>query len=77
MRGRGKSLAECRLTTFGSWKGFDVAKLLSRFLAEDTGATAIEYGLIAGGIALAIVAAVTALSGAVLNDFNLVKDAFP
>ncbi|WP_448042555.1 Flp family type IVb pilin [Bradyrhizobium liaoningense] len=38
-----------------------------RFLADESGATAIEYGLIAAGIALAIIAAVkntgTALSG--------------
>jgi len=54
-----------------------VTKLLSRFLADESGATAIEYGLIAGGIAVAIVAVLTVLSGAVSNDFNLVKDAFP
>jgi pilus assembly protein Flp/PilA len=41
--------------------------LVSRFLKDESGATAIEYGLIAAGIALAIIAAVqgvgTKLSG--------------
>jgi pilus assembly protein Flp/PilA len=31
------------------------------FLSDDSGATAIEYGLIAAGIALAIIAAVNGL----------------
>jgi pilus assembly protein Flp/PilA len=37
-----------------------------RFLADQSGATAIEYGLIAAGIALAIIAAVNGL-GTTLN----------
>jgi pilus assembly protein Flp/PilA len=41
-------------------------KLFRRFVKDDSAATAIEYGLIAGGIALAIVAAVQAL-GTTLN----------
>ena len=32
--------------------------LVSRFLNDESGATAIEYGLIAAGIAIAIIAAV-------------------
>ena len=32
--------------------------LISRFLNDESGATAIEYGLIAAGIAVAIIAAV-------------------
>ena len=32
--------------------------LVSRFLKDESGATAIEYGLIAAGIAIAIIAAV-------------------
>ncbi|UGX98882.1 Flp family type IVb pilin [Bradyrhizobium barranii subsp. barranii] len=34
---------------------------IRRFLADETGATAIEYGLIAAGIALAIIAVVNNL----------------
>jgi pilus assembly protein Flp/PilA len=41
-------------------------KTIQRFLADETGATAIEYGLIAAGIALAIIAIVNGL-GARLN----------
>ena len=39
---------------------------MSHFLRNESGATAIEYALIAGGIALAIIAAVNAL-GVTLN----------
>ena len=37
------------------------------FLSDQSGATAIEYGLIAAGIALAIIAVVNGL-GTTLND---------
>jgi len=40
--------------------------LISRFLSNESGATAIEYGLIAAGIAVAIIAAVNTL-GTTLN----------
>ncbi len=42
------------------------AKSFTKFLADESGATAIEYGLIAAGIALAIIAVVNGL-GAKLN----------
>jgi pilus assembly protein Flp/PilA len=35
--------------------------LIVRFLNDDSGATAIEYGLIAAGISIAIIAAVNGL----------------
>jgi pilus assembly protein Flp/PilA len=38
-----------------------MARLISRFSRDETAATAIEYSLIAGGIALAIVGVVQAL----------------
>ncbi len=41
-------------------------KLARRFLFEDNGATAIEYGLIAAGIAVAIIVVVNGL-GTKLN----------
>jgi len=41
-------------------------KLVLRFLKDNSGATAIEYGLIAAGISVAIIAAVNAL-GTKLN----------
>jgi pilus assembly protein Flp/PilA len=41
--------------------------LVKRFIADENGATAIEYGLIAAGIALAIITVVNGL-GTSLND---------
>ena len=41
-------------------------KLIQRFLNNDSGATAIEYGLIAAGISIAIIAVVNGL-GTQLN----------
>jgi pilus assembly protein Flp/PilA len=41
--------------------------MFSKFLKDESAATAIEYGLIAAGIALAIIAAVNGL-GTTLND---------
>jgi pilus assembly protein Flp/PilA len=46
--------------------GVCMSKLLVRFLNDESGATAIEYGLIAAGIALAIIAVVNGL-GTTLN----------
>jgi pilus assembly protein Flp/PilA len=43
-----------------------VKRCILKFLSDETGATAIEYGLIAAGIALAIIAAVNGL-GTTLN----------
>lgn len=40
--------------------------LVTRFLKDESGATAIEYGLIAAGIAVAIITAVNSL-GTTLN----------
>jgi pilus assembly protein Flp/PilA len=36
-------------------------RLFAKFLADEAGATAIEYGLIAAGISLAIIAVVNGL----------------
>ena len=38
-----------------------------RFLHDESGATAIEYGLIAAGISVAIIVAVTSILGTNLN----------
>ena len=38
-----------------------MTNLVLRFLRDDSGTTAIEYALIAAGVALAIVAAISAL----------------
>jgi pilus assembly protein Flp/PilA len=47
-------------------KGKQKMKLLSRFLADQSGVTAIEYGLIAAGIALVIITTVNGI-GTTLN----------
>jgi pilus assembly protein Flp/PilA len=43
------------------------------FLKNESGATAIEYGLIAAGIAVAIIAAVQALGTALNGTFTAVE----
>jgi pilus assembly protein Flp/PilA len=51
----------------GAWKGGgDSMRLFMSFLRDETGATAIEYGLIAAGISLAIISVVNGM-GAKLN----------
>ncbi|MBA7688542.1 hypothetical protein ES703_97026 [subsurface metagenome] len=42
-------------------------KLFAKFMSDESGATAIEYGLIAAGISLAIIAVVNGL-GSNLNE---------
>jgi pilus assembly protein Flp/PilA len=45
----------------------DLKRNLLKFLSDESGATAIEYGLIAAGISIAIIAAVNGL-GTNLNE---------
>jgi pilus assembly protein Flp/PilA len=47
--------------------------LLRKFLADQSGATAIEYGLIAAGIALAIIAAVNGLGSTLNTNFSTIN----
>ncbi len=49
--------------------------LLLRFLQDDTGATAIEYGLIAAGISVAIIVAVQTLGTNLNTTFSSVSTA--
>jgi pilus assembly protein Flp/PilA len=49
--------------------------LIARFLRDDRGATAIEYGLIAAGISVAIIATVTGLGTKLTTTFTKVSDA--
>jgi pilus assembly protein Flp/PilA len=44
--------------------------LVEKFLKDESGATAIEYGLIAAGIALAIIAVVGRLGTTLNGVFN-------
>jgi pilus assembly protein Flp/PilA len=45
-------------------------RTLSKFFADESGATAIEYGLIAAGIALAIITVVNGLGGTMNDKFT-------
>ena len=47
--------------------------LVLRFLKEESGATAIEYGLIAAGIALAIIAAVQGVGSQLSANFGSIS----
>jgi pilus assembly protein Flp/PilA len=49
--------------------------ILIAFLCDDSGATAIEYGLIAAGIAVAIIATVQALGTNLNTTFSSVSSA--
>jgi pilus assembly protein Flp/PilA len=48
--------------------------LVSRFLKDESGATAIEYGLIASLIAVAIITAATTLGTNISATFNSVAN---
>ena len=50
-------------------------RYLTAFLSDQSGATAIEYGLIAAGIAVAIIATVQALGTSLNTTFSSVSSA--
>lgn len=55
----------------------DKCSMLTRFLADETGATAIEYGLILGLMVVGIVAALTSVGTASNEAFIAANDGFP
>ena len=48
--------------------------LVKRLVSEESGATAVEYGLIAGLVAVAVIAALTALGDSLNSLFSDVAD---
>ena len=48
-------------------------RILSKFFSDQSGATAIEYGLIAAGIALAIIAVVNGLGSTLNTNFTSIN----
>jgi pilus assembly protein Flp/PilA len=52
-----------------------MTKLFVRFLKDDAGATAIEYGLIAAGISVAIITVVAGLGSKLNTTFTSVSTA--
>ena len=47
--------------------------LISEFFKDESGATAIEYGLIAAGIAIAIITAVQGVGSQLSTNFNTIS----
>jgi pilus assembly protein Flp/PilA len=47
--------------------------LIARFVKDESGATAIEYGLIAAGISLAIIAVVNGLGSNLSGKFTTIN----
>jgi pilus assembly protein Flp/PilA len=47
--------------------------VFQRFLSDESGATASEYGLIAAGIAIAIIAAVQGVGSQLSTNFDTIK----
>ena len=50
-------------------------KVLARFLKDETGATAIEYGLIAAGISVAIITVVGGIGTNLVGKFTTISTA--
>ena len=50
-------------------------KTVGRFLSDTSGATAIEYGLIAAGIAVVIITVVKGVGTKLTSTFTTVKNA--
>jgi pilus assembly protein Flp/PilA len=51
----------------------ELKRILFKFLSDQSGATAIEYGLIAAGISLAIIAAVNGLGSNLSGQFTSIN----
>ena len=56
---------------------FDVITLVQSLRKDRRGVTALEYGLIAGAIAMAIITAVTNLGTKITGIFTAVANAIP
>lgn len=54
-----------------------VQRLISKFRRSDSGASAIEYTLLIGLLALAIVGGATAIGGTTAGHFNSASEGFP
>ena len=52
-----------------------MSKFVTRFLKDESGATAIEYGLIAALIAAVLIAALTAIGSNLSTKFNDISTA--
>jgi pilus assembly protein Flp/PilA len=60
-------------TSLTQSKEAGVKRVFLKFLSDQSGATAIEYGLIAAGISLAIIAAVNGLGTTLSTNFTSIN----
>ena len=51
-----------------------MSKIFARFMKDESGATAIEYGLIAALISVALITGATTLGGALNNTFRNISN---
>lgn len=51
-----------------------MTKIFARFLKDESGATAIEYGLIAALISVALIAGATLMGNELEDTFNYIGD---
>ncbi|MBP2559623.1 pilus assembly protein Flp/PilA [Neorhizobium galegae] len=51
-----------------------MTKIFARFMKDESGATAIEYGLIAALISVALIAGATTLGDSLSTTFNTISD---
>lgn len=49
--------------------------IISRFVKDESGATAIEYGLIAGLLSVAIIGILVTMGGSLTSIFSQIDDA--
>jgi pilus assembly protein Flp/PilA len=64
-----RTSADCHIWTME----LPMKNLFSRFLKDNSGATAIEYGLIAAGISVAIIAVVNGLGTSLNTKFTSIS----
>jgi pilus assembly protein Flp/PilA len=58
-------------------KELTMIKLINRFAKDESGATAIEYGLIAGLVSVALITVLGLLKTNLVGTFTKIKDALP
>jgi pilus assembly protein Flp/PilA len=69
--GKTKARAQSAQTaTRGSKGTYPMKSLVTRFAKDESGATAIEYGLIAAGISVAIISVVNGLGSKLTTTFS-------
>jgi pilus assembly protein Flp/PilA len=63
------------ISSAGDVRESNVWQLIRHFTRNEQGATAIEYGLIAAGISVAIIAVVQGVGGSLVTTFTSVQTA--